>query len=265
MKIVVCIKQVPDTTEVKIDPITNTLVRAGVPSIANPYDLYALELALKLKDENSEIQVIAMSMGPAQATEVLKEAICMGADRGVLLSDRAFAGADTLATSYALAAAIKKIGNVGMVLCGKQAIDGDTAQVGPEIAENLSIPQVTYVQDIKLNEGEAILTRNCEDYLQKIKVQGSFLATVEKHGCEPRLGSIRGKLNALHAEIEVLTVKDVEVEEHCLGLNGSPTQVSKIFTPKISRMKNEIIQDQAPEIAVDMLLEKLISAKIISN
>lgn len=265
MNIVVCIKQVPDTTEVKIDPITNTLVRAGVPSIANPYDLYALELALKLKDENSEIQVIAMSMGPAQATEVLKEAICMGADRGVLLSDRAFAGADTLATSYALAAAIKKIGNVGMVLCGKQAIDGDTAQVGPEIAENLSIPQVTYVQDIKLNEGEAILTRNCEDYLQKIKVQCSFLATVEKHGCEPRLGSIRGKLNALHAEIEVLTVKDVEVEEHCLGLNGSPTQVSKIFTPKISRMKNEIIQDQAPEIAVDMLLEKLISAKIISN
>ena len=112
MNIVVCIKQVPDTTEVKIDPITNTLVRAGVPSIANPYDLYALELALKLKDENSEIQVIAMSMGPAQATEVLKEAICMGADRGVLLSDRAFAGADTLATSYALAAAIKKIGNV---------------------------------------------------------------------------------------------------------------------------------------------------------
>lgn len=265
MNIVVCIKQVPDTTEVKIDPITNTLVRAGVPSIANPYDLYALELALQLKEKNTDIQVIALSMGPAQATEVLQEAICMGADRGILLSDRAFAGADTLATSYAIAAAIRKIADVGIVLCGKQAIDGDTAQVGPEIAENLSIPQVTYVQEIKLFPEHAVVIRNCEEYLQELKVVGSFLATVEKHGCEPRLGSIRGKLKALRSEKEIWTVKDIEVDESCLGLNGSPTQVSKIFTPKISRMKNEIIQDQAPEIAVDMLLEKLISAKIISN
>lgn len=133
MNIVVCIKQVPDTTEVKIDPVTNTLVRTGVPSIANPYDLYALELALQLKEENSKIQVIAMSMGPAQATEVLKEAICMGADRAVLLSDRAFAGADTLATSYALAAAIKKIGNVGIVYVANKLLMGIPPKLGRKL------------------------------------------------------------------------------------------------------------------------------------
>lgn len=264
MNVVVCIKQVPDTTEVKIDPNTNTLVRSGVPSIMNPFDKYAVELALSLKDNYDNVNVTVLSMGPAQAEEVLKEAICMGADKAVLLSDRAFAGADTLATSYTLAAAIRTLGPADIILCGKQAIDGDTAQVGPEIAENLALPQVTYVEDIQLGkDNTAIVTRNCEEYKQRLKITGAFVATVNKTAQEPRLGSIRGKLTALNMTVPVLTVNDLTLEDDKIGLSGSPTQVCKIFTPKTVKIQNEIIQDQTPAIAVDMLMEKLIGAKIV--
>ena len=229
MNIVVCLKQVPDTTVVKIDPKTGTLIRDGVPSIINPEDKHALEAALQLKD-NHGAHVTVVSMGPPQAKNALREALCMGADEAILLTDRAFGGADTLATSKTIAAAIKKL-DYDIIFGGRQAIDGDTAQVGPEIAEHLGIPQVTYVQDVKIEEDGVLVNRALEDGYELIKVQEPVLLTA----------------------IEELNDLDVPAEE--LGLKGSPTKVKKSMT-KEAKGAGEIVKESAPE-AVAYVLGKL--------
>jgi electron transfer flavoprotein beta subunit len=232
MKIVVLIKQVPDTTEVRIDPATNTLIREGVPSIINPFDMYALEEALRIRERAGEGTVTVMSMGPPQVEAALREAIALGADEAVLLSDRAFAGSDTYSTSYTLAAGIRKLGPFDVILCGKQAIDGDTAQVGPGVAQFLDVPQVTYVKKLGIENGTATAERMMEDGHDVLKVPLPALFTVVKEINEPRLPSLKGKMKARKAEITTWTRDDLEVEPSKLGLDGSPTRVIRIFAPE---------------------------------
>lgn len=261
MDIVVCVKQVPDTTEVKIDPQTNTLIRQGVPSIVNPFDKNAVEAALQLKEKHGGA-VTVISMGPPQAKDALKECIAMGADSAYLVSDRAFGGADTLATSYTLAAAIKKLGNVDLILCGKQAIDGDTAQVGPEIAENLGMTQVTYAAKIEV-EGENVkIEREHEEGYEIIETKLPLLVTVVKSINNPRFPTVKGTMKANRAEIPVWTAADLDTDPNRIGLKGSPTQVRRIFTPK-QRTQGEIIQKDSPREAVADLIQKFTEAKII--
>ncbi|HHO47398.1 MAG TPA: electron transfer flavoprotein subunit beta/FixA family protein [Desulfobacteraceae bacterium] len=231
MNIIVCIKQVPDTKDVRLDPKTNTMAREGVSSIMNPFDRHALEEAVRIKEEAGGT-VTAISMGPPQAEAVLREAISCGADDGVLISDRAFAGADTWATSYTLARAVSSLGNFDLVLCGKQAIDGDTAQVGPGLACQLDRPYVTCVQKIRsLADGEMIVERMMDDGYDVVRLPLPALLTVVKNINEPRVPSLRGKMKAKKAEIKVLTAADIGAEKQCIGLAGSPTQVVSVFTP----------------------------------
>ncbi|MGO1369501.1 electron transfer flavoprotein subunit beta [Senegalia sp. (in: firmicutes)] len=230
MNIIVCIKQVPDTNEVKIDKKTGTLIREGVPSIINPDDKNALEEALRLKDEYGA-NVVVLTMGPPQAKVALKEALAMGADEGILLSDRAFAGSDTWATSTTLAGAIKKL-DYDILLCGRQAIDGDTAQVGPQIAEHLNLAQITYVEDLKIDGKEIIAHRAVEDGYYKVKAQMPVLLTAIGELNEPRYPSMRGIFDAFREkEIKVWSADDIIVDMDEIGLKGSPTQVKKSFTP----------------------------------
>ncbi len=261
MEIIVCVKQVPDTTEVKIDPQTNTLIRQGVPSIVNPFDKNAVEEALRLKDKHGG-KVTVISMGPPQAKEALKECIALGADEAILLSDRAFGGADTLATSHTLAAAIKKIGNFDIILCGKQAIDGDTAQVGPEIAEHLDIAQITYVSKLEITDSVVRAEREHEEGYEVIETKLPVMLSVVKSINEPRYPSIKNTMKANRKEIPVWTAADVNVNPEHIGLKGSPTQVRRIFTPK-QRVQGEIIQEDDARTAVNRLLTKLNQAKII--
>jgi electron transfer flavoprotein beta subunit len=193
MDILVCVKQVPDTTEVKIDPKTNTLIRQGVPSIVNPFDKNAVEAALQLKEKHGG-KVTVISMGPPQAKDALKECLAMGADEAALISDRAFGGADTLATSYTLAAGIRKLGKFDVIICGKQAIDGDTAQVGPEIAEYLDIPQITYVAKVEVNGDIARVEREHEEGYEIIETTLPVLLTVVKSINEPRFPTVKGTM-----------------------------------------------------------------------
>ena len=262
MNIVVCVKQVPDTAEVRIDPATNTLVRQGVPSILNPFDKQALETALLLKDAKGG-KVVVLTMGPPQATDILKEAIAMGADEAVLLSDRAFAGADTLATSYTLAKAIEKLAPVDLVLCGKQAIDGDTAQVGPEIAAHLGWAQVTYAVNIKEEETILRIEREYEDCSQVITGSLPMVVTVNRAAKEPRFASIKGKMRANRTAIPTWTAADLTVDGKKIGLDGSPTQVSRIFSPVLPQAKGEVLVGMGAEEAAKTLVEKLVAAKII--
>jgi electron transfer flavoprotein alpha/beta subunit len=198
MKIIVCIKQVPDTAEVRINPETNTLIRDGVPSIINPYDLHALEAAIKIKEEGSAT-VTALTMGPPQAEEALREAIAMGVDEGVLLTDRAFAGSDTWATAYTLYRAVETLG-FDVILCGKQAIDGDTAQVGPEMAEFLNIPHIAYVKKIeKIEDGSIVVQRLMGEGYDIVESALPVLMTVVRELNEPRLPSLKGKMKAKKA------------------------------------------------------------------
>ena len=264
MNIVVCVKQVPDTAEVKIDPVTNTLVRTGVPNIMNPFDRQALEAALILKDANGAT-VTVISMGPPQADEILKEAIAMGADDAALISDRALAGSDTLATSFALAAAVIKVGAVDLVLCGKQAIDGDTAQVGPEMAEHLDIPQVTGALKIVADGAKLLVDRDNESSSQTIAVEMPALVTVTRAEKEPRFASIKGKMKARKAQIPTLTVADLDIDPATVGLKGSPTKVKKAFTPTPPEINGEIITEEDADAAVDMLFEKLVKAEVITR
>ncbi|MCM0759503.1 electron transfer flavoprotein subunit beta/FixA family protein [Sporomusa sphaeroides DSM 2875] len=214
MEIIVCVKQVPDTTEVKIDPVTNTLIRQGVPSIINPFDKNAVEAALQLKETYGG-KITVLSMGPPQAREALKECLAMGADAAILVSDRAFGGSDTLATSYTLAAAIKKIGAYDLILFGKQAIDGDTAQVGPETAEHLDIAQVTYASKIGVSGNLATIEREHEEGYEIIEVRLPAVVTVIKTlNYEPRYPSVKGTMKANRTEITVWTATDLSVEEH---------------------------------------------------
>ena len=258
MKIAVCIKQVPDTKEVRINPETGTLVREGVPSIVNPFDMYAVETALQLKDKFGG-EVVAVSMGPPQAAEALREVIGMGVDDGVLVSDRAFAGSDTLATGYTLAKTIEKIGGVDLIVTGKQAIDGDTAQVGPGIAVNLDLPFVAFIGEMK-DATEKILTvaRLMENGHDVLEIDLPAVISVVKEIGEPRLPSIRGKMRARKWEATVWSAADLPVDTTRLGLPGSPTQVDKIFTPE-SREKGEMLEADSPEDYAELLGEKLSS------
>ena len=241
MKIVVCLKQVPDTTVVKIDPKTGTLIRDGVPSIINPEDKHALEAALQIKD-NYGAHVTVISMGPPQAKNALREALCMGADEAILLTDRAFGGADTLATSKTIAAAIKEL-------------EYDTAQVGPEIAEHLNVPQVTYVQDVKVDEDGLIVNRALEDGYELIKVQTPVLLTAIEELNHPRYMNVQYIFDTVDKEVKIMTAADIDVPVEELGLKGSPTKVKKSMT-KEAKGAGEVIKESAPE-AVAYVLGKL--------
>ncbi len=231
MKIIVCVKQVPDAKDVRLDPETNTLAREGVQSIMNPYDQHALEEAVRLKEQLGG-EVTVLSMGPPQAEDVLRQAISCGADHGVLISDRAFAGADTWATSYTLAKAVEKIGEFDLILCGKQAIDGDTAQVGPGLAVQLQIPFVTCIQRVReADEKELVMERMMDDGYDVVAVQYPALLTVVKDLNEPRVPSLKGKMRSKKAKIEVFSAEDVGADASCIGLAGSPTQVVDVFPP----------------------------------
>jgi len=233
MKIIVCVKQVPDTTEVRIDPVKGTLIREGVPSILNPDDANALEEALRLKDKNQDVHITVVTMGPPQAEAVLRECLAMGADEAILLSDRAFAGADTWATSNTLAAAVRKIGEYDIIFCGRQAIDGDTAQVGPQLAERLGIPQVTYVKDFTMEGNEITVHRALEDGYEVIRVKTPVLLTAIKELNKPRYMSIRGIYDAFREkEITVWSLADLGVAQDQVGLEASPTKVFRSFTPE---------------------------------
>jgi electron transfer flavoprotein beta subunit len=260
MEIVVCVKQVPDTTEVKIDPVTNTLVRQGVPSIVNPFDKFALEIALQLKEKHGG-KVTVISMGPPQAKDALKECLAMGADQAVLLSDRAFGGADTLATSYTLAAAVRKLGQVDLILCGKQAIDGDTAQVGPEMAEHLGMTQVTYAASLEIDGDNLKVQREQDEGYDVIATKLPAVVTIIKTLVEPRYPTVKGTMRANRAEIPVWAAADLDVDPDAIGLNGSPTKVKRIFTPQ-RQVHGQIIEGEPKEAAAS-LFEKLREAKIV--
>jgi electron transfer flavoprotein beta subunit len=253
MNSIVCIKQVPDTTQVKIDPNTNTLIREGVQSIINPFDMYAIEAALQLKDKFGG-KTTVISMGPPQAQEALREAVAMGCDEAILISDRAFAGSDTLATGYTLAMAVKKIKEFDLIVCGKQASDGDTAQVGPGISAHLDIPQITYVNKIEnIQDKNIILHRMTEEGYEVISSPLPCLITVVKEIGEPRLPSLKGKMRAKKIEIPTWKGIDLNVSEERLGLKGSPTYVMKIFTPP-ARPRGQIFEHE-PEESVAKLVE----------
>ncbi len=260
MRIVVCIKQVPNTTDVKINPETNTLIREGVESIINPFDMYAIEEALRIK-EKLNAEVIVLTMGPPQAEEALREAISLGVDEGILLTDRSFAGSDTLATSYTLARGIRSIGEVDFIISGKQAIDGDTAQVGPGIAEMLGISCITYVGKIEeINEKYVKAYRTMEDGYNVIEAPLPCLITVLKEINEPRLPSLRGKMRARKEEIKKLTASDIACELDNIGQMGSPTVVEKIFAPP-KREKGVIFKGESQDVVrklVSTLKEKAI-------
>jgi electron transfer flavoprotein beta subunit len=261
MDIIVCIKQVPNTTNVQIDHETGRLKREGVESIINPFDEYAIEEGVRIK-EKVGAKVTVITMGPAQAEAILREAIAKGADEGVLVSDRAFGGADTLATAYVLSRAIKSLGRFDMVICGKQASDGDTAQVGPAIAQMLDIPHVAYVKKIETIDDKAIkVERMMEDGYDLIESSLPVLLTVVKEINSPRLASLRGKMAAKKAVIKVLDAISIDADIQKTGLNGSPTQVLKIFTPP-QRMGGEKLKGQASEIAA-ALVKKLSDLSLI--
>ena len=255
MKILVCVKQVPDTNEVKIDPVKGTLIREGVPSILNPDDANALEAALQIKDKNPDTVVVVISMGPPQAKTMLRECLAMGADEAYLLSDRAFGGADTFATSTTLAAGINKIGDVDIIFAGRQAIDGDTAQVGPQVAQRLDIPVVTYVEDISIHDGKVTVHRQLEDGYEVIEVNTPCLLTAVKELNEPRYMSVGGIINAYKKEIPVWGHKDVDIDPENCGLTASPTQVLRSFTPP-PKGKGEMLNGTNADIA-NTLINKL--------
>jgi electron transfer flavoprotein beta subunit len=248
MNIIVCIKQVPETTEVRINPETNTLIRDGVKSIINPFDMYAIEEGIQLKERFGG-KVTVITMGPPQAEGALREAISMGADEGILVCDRAFAGSDTWATSYTLAGAIKKVGAFDLVICGKQASDGDTAQVGPGISTHLNIPQVTYVKKVEdAKENVMRVERMLEEGYEVIETPLPALLTVVKEINEPRIPSLKGMMRAKSAKITNWGQKDLDLDPQGIGLCGSPTQVVKIFTPP-QRTGGQILSGEIPDVA----------------
>jgi electron transfer flavoprotein alpha/beta subunit len=263
---IVCIKQVPDTSEVKIDPERGTLIREGVPSIINPFDTYAIEEALRLK-EQFDGKVTVICMGPPQAREALKEAVAMGCDDAILISDRKFAGSDTWATAYTLAQTIRKIGPFDVILCGKQAIDGDTGQVGPGIARQLGITQLTYIfkiQQIDFDAKTIRVERLLEEGREVVQSQLPALITVVKDINQPRYPNFKGIRRANRMEIPVWTADMLpDTKPELLGLDGSPTRVVKVFTPParggaIDMMPAGTPQEQAAALADRLLGEKII-------
>lgn len=258
MKIVVCIKQVPDTTEIKINPVTGTLIRDGVPSIMNPDDKGGLEMALELKDKYGA-HVTVITMGPPQAELILREAYAMGADRAILLTGREFGGADTLATSHTIAAALKNL-EYDLIVTGRQAIDGDTAQVGPQIAEHLGLPQVSYVAGFDVKDGKYIVKKETEDGYQMLEVSSPALMTVLASAYKARYMNVPGIVDAYNREIEVWGVEKVDLPAEKLGLKGSPTRVNKAFTKgvKAAGEVHEVDPEQAVNLIVSKLKEKFI-------
>ena len=255
MKIIVCVKQVPDAKDVRLDPKTNTLSREGVQAIMNPYDRHALEEAVRLKEQHGGT-VTVVSMGPPQAEEMLREAVSCGADEAVLVSDRAFAGADTWATTYTLSQAIKKIDDFDLILCGKQAIDGDTAQVGPGLAERLDIPFVAYVRKITDCTGDTIRAeRLMDDGYDLLEISLPALFTVVKEINEPRIPSLKGKMKAKKIDITKMTAADIEADPEQLGLKGSTTQVVRVFSPELKGERAMLAGTASEQVA--QLYEKL--------
>ena len=255
MHFIVCIKQVPDTTDIRIDPHTNTLVRDGVAAIINPFDMYAIEEAVRLREKIGG-KVTALTMGPSQAEQALREAIAMGVDHGILLTDPAFAGSDTWATSYTLAMALRKIGDYSIVLCGKQAADGDTAQVGPGIAAHLDLPQIPFVKRIdKLTSTSIIAARLLDDGSELLEGTLPCVLTVVKEINTPRTPSLKNILASRKAAITRWQAADLDCDPQQLGMNGSPTKVIKIFSPP-TRQHGQIWTGE-PEEMVAALVEKV--------
>lgn len=255
MNIVVCIKQVPDTNEVKLDPKTGTLIREGVPSIINPDDKAGLEAALRLKDSQGA-HVTVLTMGPPQADAALREALAMGADEAVLVTDRAFGGADTWATAHTLAAALKKF-PYDLIITGRQAIDGDTAQVGPQIAENLNIPNISYAEEIRVEGDSVTVKRQFEDRYHILKVKMPCLITALSELNEPRYMTPGGVFDAYREkQITTLTRKDLDVEDGDIGLKGSPTRVVQTFT-KSAKAAGTLVNNLDAKEAAEYMLEKL--------
>lgn len=259
MNIIVCIKQVPETTDVRINPETNTLIREGVKSIINPFDMYAIEEAVRLKEKFGG-KATVVTMGPPQAEAILREAMSMGIDEGILVGDRAFAGSDTWATSYTLAGAIKKLGAFDLIICGKQASDGDTAQVGPGISTHLDIPQVTYVKKIEeVKDNVMRVERMMEEGFEIIELPLPGLITVVKEINEPRLPSLKGIMRSKSAKITAFTQKELNLDPQSIGLCGSPTQVVKIFTPA-QRTGGQMLTGEVPDVAsqlVDLIKDEV--------
>lgn len=260
MRIIVCIKQVPDTAEVRINPETGTLIREGVPSIINPFDMHAIEAGIQIK-EKAGGKVTVITMGPPQAETALRDAISMGADDGVLLSDSAFAGSDTWATSFTLSKAIGKLGS-DIIICGKQAIDGDTAQVGPETAEFLNIPHISYIRKIEdISQSSIRVQRLMDEGYDVVESAYPVLLTVVKELNEPRIPSLKGKMAAKKAVIIKWGRSDIMADENDLGLKGSPTQVKNIFKPA-PRSGRKLLEG-TPEEQVDALIQELRGIKCL--
>lgn len=251
MKVLVCAKQVPNTNEVKIDPVKGILIRDGVESILNPDDANALEEALKLKDKFENVTVTVISMGPQQAEDMLRECLAMGADEAVLVSGREFGGSDTWATSNAISSALRKVGDFDLIFAGRQAIDGDTAQVGPQISEKLGIPQVTYVQGFEIKDNEVIVQRQLEDGYEVVSVKMPCLLTAVKELNKPRYMTMKGIYNAFEKDIKVWGFSDLDVPQEKVGLKASPTRVFRSFTPEpkgAGVMLNGTSKDQVAQL-----------------
>lgn len=262
MDILVCIKQVPGTTKVEIDEKTGVLKRSGIDSKMNPYDLYALETGLRIKEKKGG-RVSVISMGPPQAVAIIKEAYAMGADDGVLLSDRKFAGADTLATSYAISQGIKKMGKFDLIICGKQTTDGDTAQVGPEVAECLDIPHAANVRKIiDMDDDSIVVELDMDGTIQISKLKFPCLVTVDKDIFQPRLPSYRRKMATENRDVKIYSLSDFEDrDEKKYGLSGSPTQVERIFPPAVN-INKEIWKGWDSDLS-DRLYKKLKELKFV--
>lgn len=262
MNILVCIKQVPGSTKVEVDEKTGVLKRDGVDSKMNPYDLYALETALRIK-EKSGGTITAMTMGPRQAEDVIREAYMMGVDEGALISDRKFAGSDVLATSYTLSQSARKLGNFDIILTGKQTTDGDTAQVGPEMAEYLNIPHVANVTRIfEIADDSITVEMDMPNTIEKVRVKYPCLLTLEKDIFQPRLPSYRRKMATKDKEVRVITFADFEDQDvKKYGLDGSPTQVERIFPPAVNG-KREMFRGESTEVAMNVS-SKLAELKLV--
>jgi len=269
MLVITCIKQVPDTTQVKIDPVTNTLVRDGIPFIINPYDVHAIEESLRLKDRFG-LHTTALSMGPPNAEAALKRALALGMDDAVLLSDRAFGGADTLSTSNVLATAIKKLSKdrpLGLVICGKQTIDGDTAQVGPGIAVRLGMSQLTLVdriENLDFLANRIRVRRKLEGRYEIVEARLPAMITVVREINQPRYPTVPMRMQAVKSPITVWNNEDLKLDTNTIGLKGSPTWVSKIFSPE--RDKGEILGDGLcdPVGSTQMLMERLLANDLLT-
>ncbi|CAB1261856.1 electron transfer flavoprotein subunit beta/FixA family protein [Clostridium sp. MT-14] len=265
MKIIVPVKQVPETSNVKMDPEKGTIVRSGVESIINPMDLYAVETAVQLKEKYGG-EVIALSMGPQSAVASIKEAVSMGCDDGILLSDRKFAGSDTWVTSYVISRAVKKIKDFDLVICGERATDGETAQVGPGIASFLDLPVATFTSEIvSVSENDIGIKRLVEDGYELLDMKLPAALTVSKEICAPRLPNFKGKMKARKMDVKVWNAEDIEAKDEFLGLKGSPTRVVKIDSPKVARegQKFEVKSEEDVDKVVGNILNYLSSKAII--